>query len=169
MPDEMWFKEIAKGVMAGEKITPITSIGLYVPRGKGSFPSVLLMLAIPAVVAGVLEVIVCTPPTKDGSVDAATLYAAKVSGVSRILRVGGAQAIAAMAYGTESVPRVRKVLGPGNTYVSAAKRELYGLIDVGIPAGPSESIILADGSVRAAIVALDLLIEAEHGPDPLHS
>ncbi|MGZ9187284.1 MAG: histidinol dehydrogenase [Candidatus Binatia bacterium] len=165
MPADMWFKEISAGVMAGEKITPISSLGLYVPRGKGSFPSVMLMLAIPAVVAGVPEIMVCTPPTKDGGVDAATLYAARISGVSRIFRVGGAQAIAAMAYGTQSVPFVRKVLGPGNQYVSAAKRELYGVIDVGVPAGPSESIILTDGSVATHIVALDLLIEAEHGPD----
>jgi histidinol dehydrogenase len=165
MPEEMWFKEITKGVMAGEKITPITSIGLYVPRGKGSFPSVMLMLAIPAVVAGVQDVIVCTPPAKDGSVDHASLYAAKISGIRRVFRIGGAQAIAAMAHGTQSVPRMRKCLGPGNAYVSAAKRELYGVLDVGVPAGPSESIILSDGTVSPRIAAMDLIIEAEHGPD----
>ena len=165
MPEEMWFKEITPGVLGGEKITPITSIGLYVPRGKGCFPSVMLMLTIPAVVAGVPEILVCTPPAPDGSIDAATLYAAKVSGIRRVFRVGGAQAIAALAYGTDSIPRVRKVLGPGSSYVSAAKRELYGVLDVGVPAGPSESIILCDGTVSPSIAALDLLIEAEHGPD----
>ena len=165
LPQPMWLKEVSPGVLAGEKITPITSVGLYVPRGKGCFPSVMLMLAIPAVVAGVPDVIVCTPPAKDGGADHASLYAASISGVRRIFRVGGAQAIAAMAFGTETVPRMRKVLGPGNTYVSAAKRELYGVLDVGIPAGPSEAIILTDGSVPARIAAHDLLIEAEHGPD----
>jgi histidinol dehydrogenase len=165
MPVQMWFKEVSEGVLAGEKITPITSIGLYVPRGKGCFPSVMLMLAIPAVVAGVPQVVVCTPPAPDGTLDAATLYAAKVSGVRRVFRAGGAQAIAGMAFGTASIPRVRKVLGPGNSYVSAAKRELYGVLDVGVPAGPSESIILCDGTVSSSLAALDLLIEAEHGPD----
>lgn len=165
MPDEMWFKEISPGVIAGEKITSITSIGLYVPRGKGSFPSVMLMLGIPAAVARVPEIVVVTPPAAGGNVDDATIYAATVCGITQIFRVGGPHAIAALAFGTASVPRVRKVLGPGNPYVSAAKRELYGTIDVGVPAGPSESIILADESVSAGIAARDLLIEAEHGPD----
>jgi histidinol dehydrogenase len=165
LPDEIWFKDVAPGVLAGEKITPISSVGLYVPRGKGSFPSVMLMLAIPAVVAQVPEVVVVTPPSPDGGVDDATIYAAVTCGIKRIFRVGGPHAIAALAYGTQSVPRVRKILGPGNAYVSAAKRELYGRVDVGTPAGPSESIILTDGSVSPAIVAGDLLIEAEHGPD----
>ncbi len=165
MPEDMWFVNIDDGVMAGEKITPITSVGIYVPRGKGSFPSVMLMLCTPAVIAGVPQVIVCTPPTPQGGVDDASLFTARLCGIKEVYKVGGAQAIAAMAFGTETVPKVNKALGPGNIYVSAAKRLLYGKIDVGTPAGPSESIILCDDSVDPKIAALDLLIEGEHGPD----
>lgn len=165
MPEDLWFTQVDNGIMAGEKITPITSVGIYVPRGKGSFPSVMLMLCIPAVIAQVPKVIVCTPPTADGKVDDASLFTAEICGVKEVYKVGGAQAIAAMAIGTETIPKMHKVLGPGNSYVSAAKRMLYGTIDVGTPAGPSESIILGDESVDPRIAALDLLIEAEHGPD----
>ncbi|MEE4358162.1 MAG: histidinol dehydrogenase [Desulfococcaceae bacterium] len=165
MPDEMWFTQVDKGIMAGEKITPITSVGLYVPRGKGSFPSVMLMLCIPAVIARVPKVIVCTPPTPEGGVDDASLFTAELCGVKEVYKVGGSQAIAAMAFGTETVPKVNKVLGPGNAYVSAAKRLLYGRIDVGTPAGPSESVILCDENTDPEIAVTDLLIEAEHGPD----
>jgi len=165
MPEEMWLKEMQEGVLAGEKISPIHSIGLYVPRGKGSFPSVMLMLGVPAVIAKVPQIVVCTPPREDGSIDDATLVAAEACGIKDVYRVGGAQAIAALAYGTETVPKVSKTLGPGNAYVSAAKRVLYGKIDVGVPAGPSESIILCDDSVSPRTAAVDLLIEAEHGPD----
>lgn len=165
MPEDLWFTDVGPGILAGEKITPIASLGLYVPRGKGSFPSVMLMLGIPAAVAGVPRVVVVTPPTPERSLDDATLVAAETCGIREIYKVGGAQAIAALAYGTESVPRVNKVLGPGNQYVSAAKRLLYGTLDVGTPAGPSESIILADDKATPEIAALDLLIEAEHGPD----
>ncbi|MEZ4526620.1 MAG: histidinol dehydrogenase [Desulfobacterales bacterium] len=165
MPEEMWFTQIGKGIMAGEKITPITSVGIYVPRGKGSFPSVMLMLCIPAVIAQVPQVIVCTPPTADGGVDDASLFTAQLCGVKEVYKVGGSQAIAAMAFGTQTIPKVNKVIGPGNAYVSAAKRLLYGKIDVGTPAGPSESIILCDENADPKIAAIDLLIEAEHGPD----
>jgi len=165
MPEDMWFTQIDEGIMAGEKITPIISVGIYVPRGKGSFPSVMLMLCIPAVIAQVPNVIVCTPPTPGGGVDDASLFTAELCGIRNIFKVGGSQAIAAMAFGTETVPRMDKVLGPGNAYVSAAKRLLYGRIDVGTPAGPSESIILCDENADPRIAALDLLIEAEHGPD----
>ncbi len=165
MPEEMWFTQIDKGIMAGEKITPITSAGLYVPRGKGSFPSVMLMLGIPAMIAKVPKLIVCTPPKADGSADDASLFAAGICGIKEVYKVGGAQAIAAMAFGTETVPKVNKTLGPGSSYVSAAKRLLYGSIDPGTPAGPSESIILCDEFVNPELAALDLLIEAEHGPD----
>jgi histidinol dehydrogenase len=165
MPEEMWFMQIDDGIMAGEKITPITSVGIYVPRGKGCFPSVMLMLCTPAIIAQVPKVIVCTPPTADGGVDDASLYTAERCGVKEVYKVGGAHAIAAMAYGTKKVPKVNKVLGPGNSYVSAAKRLLYGTIDVGTPAGPSESIILCDEAADPKLAALDLLIEAEHGPD----
>ncbi len=165
MPEKMWFHEVSPGIMAGEKVTPITSVGLYVPRGKGSFPSVMLMLATPAMVAGVSPVVVCTPPTPEGTVDDASLFAAEICGIEHVYKVGGSQAIAALAYGTETVPGVDKVLGPGNMYVSAAKRLLYGTLDVGTPAGPSEAIILGDETTRPETAARDLLIEAEHGPD----
>ncbi|HYK85431.1 MAG TPA: histidinol dehydrogenase [Ktedonobacteraceae bacterium] len=165
MPHEQWFTQVAPGVMAGEKITPITSVGLYVPRGKGAFPSVMYMLATPASIAGVPRIVVCTPPGPNGYIDAASLVAADLCGVHEIYRVGGAQAIAALAYGTASIARVRKITGPGSGFVSAAKRLLYGTVDVGLPAGPSESITLADETANPELLARDLLIEAEHGPD----
>ncbi|MGQ9888833.1 MAG: histidinol dehydrogenase [Aggregatilineales bacterium] len=165
MPEPMWFAEVAPGVMAGEKVTPVASAGLYVPRGKGAFPSVMLMLAVPAVVAGVPRVVVVTPPTPEGTADAASLVAAEICGVTEVYVVGGVQAVAALAFGTETVPKVSKIIGPGSSYVSAAKRLLYGTVDVGLPAGPSESIILADEYADARLAALDLLVEAEHGPD----
>lgn len=165
MPHEQWFSEVAPGVVAGEQITPITSVGLYVPRGKGSFPSVLYMLAVPARIAGVPRIVICTPPAPDGSVDAASLVAADLCGVHEIYRVGGVQAIAALAYGTQGITRVHKITGPGSGYVTAAKRALYGTVDVGLPAGPSESITLADESASPELLARDLLIEQEHGPD----
>ncbi|MCC7209794.1 MAG: histidinol dehydrogenase [Anaerolineae bacterium] len=165
MPEPMWFMEVEPGVMAGEKITAIASVGLYVPRGKGSFPSVMLMLAVPARVAGVEKIVVVTPPSENGRPDPASLVAASVAGVSEVYAVGGMQAIAALAYGTATIPKVDKVVGPGSSYVSAAKRVLYGVLDVGLPAGPSESIILADESADPRFAALDLLVEAEHGPD----
>ncbi len=165
MPEEMWFTEVDDGILAGEKVTPITSVGLYVPRGKGAFPSVMLMLCIPAVIAQVPRIIICTPPTPEGTVDDASLYTAELCGIKDIYKVGGAQAVAAMAYGTETVPKVDKIIGPGSPYVSAPKRLLYGQVDVGTPAGPSESIILCDEKVDPRTAALDLLIEAEHGPD----
>jgi len=165
LPHESWFHEIEPGIIAGEKITPIPSVGLYVPRGKGAFPSVMLMLAIPAKVAGVPQIHVCTPPKANGDADDASLFAAQVCGINNVYKMGGAQAIAAFAYGTQTIPAVKKILGPGNSYVSAAKRVLFGQVDVGTPAGPSESIILCDHTTDPRIAALDLLIEAEHGPD----
>ncbi len=165
MPEPMWFMEVQPGIMAGERVTPIASAGLYVPRGKGAFPSVMLMLATPAKVAGVPRVVVVTPPTPEGKPDAASLVAAEICGVDEVYVVGGMQAVAALAYGTETIPRVNKIIGPGSSYVSAAKRLLYGTVDVGLPAGPSESIILTDETVDARLAALDLLVEAEHGPE----
>lgn len=164
-PEEIWFTEIGPGIMAGEKVTPISDVALYVPRGKGSFPSVLIMLGVPAVVAGVPRIMVVTPPNEAGTLDDSLLAAAKVIGLKELYKVGGAQAVAAVAYGTESVPTARKILGPGNPYVTAAKRLLSGVIDVGLPAGPSEAIILADEKADPEKVARDLMIEAEHGPD----
>jgi histidinol dehydrogenase len=165
LPEKMWFTEVKPGIMAGEKVTPIASVGLYVPRGKGAFPSVMLMLATPAKVAGVPRVVVVTPPTPEGKADDASLVAAEIAGIDEVYVVGGMQAIAALAYGTETIPKVNKVIGPGNMYVSAAKRLLYGTMDVGLPAGPSEAIILTDEFVDPRLAALDLLVEAEHGPD----
>lgn len=165
MPEPMWFTQVAPGILAGEKTTPVTSVGLYVPRGKGAFPSVMLMLATPAVVAGVPRVVVVSPPTPEGKADAASLVAAEICGVHEFYVVGGMQAIAALAFGTETIPRVAKLIGPGSSYVSAAKRLLYGVVDVGLPAGPSESIILCDEHADPRLAALDLLVEAEHGPD----
>lgn len=165
MPEPLWFVEVQPGIMAGEKVSPVSSAGLYVPRGKGAFPSVMLMLAVPAKVAGVPRVVVVTPPTPEGKADAASLVAAEICGVDEVYIVGGMQAVAALAYGTASIPRVHKIIGPGSSYVSAAKRLLYGIVDVGLPAGPSESIILTDEHVDPRLAALDLLVEAEHGPD----
>ena len=165
MPEEIQLAEIDRGVFAGEKVTPIASAGLYVPRGKGAFPSVMLMLAVPTMVAKVPRVMVCTPPGKDGNVEPASLVAASMAGVTEVYKLGGIQAMAAMALGTQSIPKVDKITGPCNVYGSAAKRILYGTVDVGLPAGPSESIILADAKTDPRIAALDLLIEAEHGPD----
>jgi len=165
LPHEQWFTEIAPGITAGEKITPISSVALYVPRGKGAFPSVMYMLATPASIAKVPRIVVTTPPGPDGEIDPASLVAADLCGVHEIYRASGAQAIAALAYGTATIARVHKITGPGNPYVSAAKRLLYGTVDVGLPAGPSESIILADEHADPELVARDLLVEAEHGPD----
>jgi len=165
MPHEQWFTQVAPGVLVGERITPISSVGLYVPRGKGAFPSVMYMLAAPASIAGVPRIVVATPPGPDGEIDPASLVAADLCGVHEIYRIGGAHAVAALACGTESIARVHKITGPGNPYVSAAKRLLYSTVDVGLPAGPSEAIVLADESANPEIVALDLMNEAEHGPD----
>jgi histidinol dehydrogenase len=164
-PEAMWLKEMRPGAYAGDRFTPIRSVALYVPRGKGAFPSVTMMTAVPAVVAGVPELAIITPPAPDGSVDAATLVAARIAGVETVYKCGGAQAVAAVAYGTETVKAALKIVGPGSPWVVAAKRLLAGVIDPGLPAGPSEAIILADDSVHGGLAALDLLIEAEHGPD----
>ncbi|MBE7029956.1 MAG: histidinol dehydrogenase [Ruminococcaceae bacterium] len=165
MPEDMWFTHVDEGLMCGEKTTPIVDVCLYVPRGKGSFPSVLLMLGVPAVVAGVPRITVITPPNEKGEVDDAILAAAKIIGITDIYKVGGIQGVAAVAFGTETIPKCHKILGPGNSYVTAAKRVLSSYIDVGLPAGPSECIILADEHADPEKVALDWMIEAEHGPD----
>lgn len=166
MPNKIWLTEIEEGVLSGEKITPIPSLGIYVPRGKGSFAQIVLRLGIPAKVAGVKNIIICTPPMKDGTIDPATLVAANYIGIKNIFKIGGSQAIASMAYGIEGIlPKVDKIVGPGNEYVVAAKSLLHNIIDTGIPAGISESIILADESADPYNATLDWLIEAEHGPD----
>lgn len=164
MPKEMWMTEVGPGLMCGEKVTPIESCVLYVPRGTAAYPSVMLMLGIPAKVAGVKRIAVSTPPLPDGRIDDATLYAASLIGIDEIYRFGGVQAVAAFALGTQTVKPVLKMVGPSNIYASAAKKILYGSIDTGPPAGPSESIILADETSDPDLVTSDLLIEAEHGP-----
>jgi histidinol dehydrogenase len=161
----MTLGEVMPGVYAGERATPLSSVGLYAPRGKGSFPSSTYMMAVPARVAGVPRVVLVTPPDKEGRCDPATLYAARSCGVHEVYRVGGVQALAALAYGTPGIRAVDKFLGPGNQYVAAAKRLLVGVVDVGLPAGPSESMILADETADPRLLALDLMTEAEHGPD----
>jgi histidinol dehydrogenase len=165
MPQEMTLHEINPGAFGGDRSSPVPSVACYVPRGKGAFPSAALMLAIPAYVAGVKDICIITPPGPDGKIDDATLVAARMAGVSKVFKAGGAQGIAAVAYGTKTVPKVSKVVGPGSPWVAAAKRLLSHLLDTGSPAGPSEVIIFADDSVDGKLAALDLLIEAEHGPD----
>jgi histidinol dehydrogenase len=165
MPEPMWFAEIQPGMFAGEKVTPVDRVCCYVPGGKGYFPSVMLMLGIPAMVAGCPSICVATPPNPEGRADAAVLYAAQLCGITEVYKMAGAHAIAALGYGTASVPRVNKIVGPGAIWATAAKRLLAGVVDVGLPAGPSESIILCDEHATPEIAGLDLLIEAEHGPD----
>jgi histidinol dehydrogenase len=164
-PEAMTWQEVRPGLMAGERPLPIDSVGLYVPRGRGSFPSMVYMQAVPAQIAGVPRIVLVTPPLPDGTIDPACLYAAKLCGVHEVYKTGGSQAIEALAYGTESIAPVVKINGPGSQYVAAAKRLLAGVVDVGLPAGPSESMLLADETAKPWKVALDLLVEAEHGSD----
>jgi histidinol dehydrogenase len=165
LPRKMWIQPFGRGILAGEIYNPIDSVGLYVPHGKGSFPSVAIMLGVPATIAGVKNIVVITPPDKECNVDPNVLYVCKVLGVSKVLKLGGAQAIAAVALGTKSVEKVSKILGPGSLYVNVAKQLLAGKIDIGLLAGPSESIVIADHTQNPLNVALDLINEAEHGPD----
>ncbi len=148
----------------GQLIRPLARVGLYVPGGTAAYPSSLLMSAIPARVAGVSEIIVATPPGRDGTVPAVTLAAARVAGVTRILKAGGAQAIGALAYGTATIPRVDKILGPGNIFVALAKEQVFGLVAIDGLQGPTETLLIADDSASAELVAADLLAQAEHDP-----
>ena len=152
------------GVRFGELVQPIRAAGCYVPGGRAVYPSSVAMTVVPAVVAGVEEVVVATPPSADGSIHASVLYAAVRSGTTRVVKVGGAQAIAALAYGTDSVPAVDKVVGPGNAYVTEAKRQLHGVIGIDGLAGPSELVLIADGGADPAFLAADLVAQAEHDP-----
>ncbi len=150
------------GVVLGQLVRPLDRVGAYVPGGGASYPSSVLMTVIPAGVAGVKEVVVATPPRPDGGVDPYVLFAAKKAGAVRIFRCGGAQAVAALAYGTETIPRVDKIVGPGNLYVTLAKKEVAGTVGIDMLAGPSEVLVLADDSARADFIAADLLAQAEH-------
>jgi histidinol dehydrogenase len=159
-----WTMQIAEGVTLGQVTRPLASVGAYVPGGKAAYPSSVLMCVVPAKVAGVEKVVVCSPPGKDGDVDSALLVAADVAGVSEFYRVGGAQAIAAMAYGTGTVQKVDKIVGPGNVYVTAAKLEVNRDVAIDTPAGPSEVLVIADETANASYIAADLLAQAEHDP-----
>ena len=150
------------GVVLGQKVLPLDRVGIYVPGGTAAYPSTVLMNAIPAKIAGVHEIVMVTPPDKNGRIPSSILAAARVAGVNRIFRIGGAQAIAALALGTESVPKVDKIVGPGNVYVATAKRLLFGTVDIDMIAGPSEILVLADQRTDPALAAADLLSQAEH-------
>jgi histidinol dehydrogenase len=159
-----WSIEPRPGLLTGERTLPLPDVALYVPGGKGRFPSVMAMLGVPAVLAGVRRIVVCSPAANSRP-DPATLYVANQLGIEEIFTIGGAGAIAAVAFGTETVPKVSKVLGPGSAYVDEAKRQLSAEIDTGPPAGPSESAIIADDQADPVTVARELIVEAEHGPD----
>jgi histidinol dehydrogenase len=159
-----WTMEISEGVTLGQVTRPIASVGAYVPGGKAAYPSSVLMCAIPAKVAGVEKIVVCSPPDKDGDVNPALLVAADIVGVSEFYRVGGAQAIAAMAYSTCTIQKVDKIVGPGNVYVTAAKLEVNRDVAIDVPAGPSEVLIIADETANSSYIAADLLAQAEHDP-----
>ena len=150
------------GIVIGQKIIPVDRAGLYVPGGTAAYPSTVLMDAIPAKIAGCREVVMVTPPTKDGKVNPVILAAAHIAGIDRIFKVGGAQAIAALAYGTQSIPKVDKIVGPGNAFVAEAKKQVFGVVSIDMIAGPSEILIVADGKSNPAYVAADLLSQAEH-------
>ena len=151
-----------EGIVIGQKVIPVDRAGLYVPGGTAAYPSTVLMDAIPAKIAGCREVVMVTPPGRDGKVNPVILAAAKIAGIDRIFKVGGAQAVAALAFGTESVPKVDKIVGPGNAYVAEAKRQVYGLVSIDMIAGPSEILIVADGNTDPRSAAADLLSQAEH-------
>ncbi len=157
-----WFDAKEDGTILGQKITPMHSVGVYVPGGKAAYPSTTLMNVVPAKVAGVPNIIMTTPAGADGKVNAATLVAADIAGVDRIFKVGGAQAIAALAYGTDMIPKVDKIVGPGNIFVALAKRAVYGHVSIDSIAGPSEILVLADETATPRYVAADLLSQAEH-------
>ena len=150
------------GIVLGQKVTPIEKVGVYVPGGTAAYPSTVLMDTIPAKIAGCPQIVMVTPPGRDGKVSPAILAAASIAGVDRIFKVGGAQAIAALAYGTESIPKVDKIVGPGNAFVAEAKKQVFGMVSIDMIAGPSEILVIADGKSNPVHVAADLLSQAEH-------
>jgi histidinol dehydrogenase len=162
---EMWSIEVAEGILAGRMVRPMERVGCYVPGGRAAYPSTVLMTVIPAKAAGVPEIMITTPAGKGMSVNPATLVAARVSGCDRIFKVGGPWGIAGLAYGTETLPRVDKIVGPGNKYVTAAKMIVFGQVDIDSPAGPSEALILADDSGDSDLICMDFLAQIEHDPD----
>ena len=154
--------EKAGGVVMGQKVTPIEKVGIYIPGGTASYPSTVLMNCIPAKIAGCREIVMVSPPTCDGDISPVILAAAKIAGVDRVFRAGGAQGIAALAYGTETIPKVYKITGPGNAYVAEAKRQVFGIVDIDTIAGPSEVLVIADKNTNPAYAAADMLSQAEH-------
>ncbi|MCL2403205.1 MAG: histidinol dehydrogenase [Coriobacteriia bacterium] len=161
---QSWYATPRKGVLVGQQVTPIQRVGIYVPGGRADYPSTVLMNVIPAVVAGVPEIAVVVPPDTEGSIVTSTLLACRIAGVDEIYKVGGAQAIAALAYGTESISAVDKITGPGNAYVAAAKKLVQGTVGIDMIAGPSEVLVLADKTANPRYVAIDLMAQAEHDP-----
>ncbi|WP_094604281.1 Histidinol dehydrogenase [Sporomusa silvacetica DSM 10669] len=157
-----WFTEREQGAILGQKCTPLDRVGIYVPGGTAAYPSSVIMNAVPAAVAGVKEIIMVVPPSREGNVNPYVLAAAKLAGVTRIFKVGGAQAVAALAFGTETIPKVDKITGPGNIFVTLAKKAVYGHVDIDMLAGPSEILIVADSTADPKYVAADMLSQAEH-------
>ena len=160
-----WTMTVKDGVKAGQIIRPLSRVGCYIPGGRAAYPSSILMTVIPAKIAGVEEIICCTPPDKDGCVSDEILAAAYIAGVTDIYMVGGAQAIAAMAYSTQTIPSVDKIVGPGNIFVATAKKLVYGDVDIEFPAGPSEMLALVDETANPEYIATELLAQAEHDPN----
>ena len=165
MEREMWVIDIADGILAGRMTTPLERVGAYIPGRRAAYPSSILMTILPAMVAGVKEVIACTPPDEGMVINPSTLVAADIAGSKKIFKVGGPWGIASMAYGTKAIPKVDKIVGPGNKYVTAAKIMVFGEVDIDSPAGPSEGMILADKTGEADLIAIDLLSQTEHDPD----
>lgn len=159
-----YLQQKSNGVYLGQRVLPLDSVGVYVPGGRAQYPSSVLMNVLPAKIAGVKRIVMITPPSKSGQLDCKIAYAAKLAGVDEIYLVGGAQGIGALAYGTESIPHVDKIVGPGNIYVAAAKKLVYGTVDIDMIAGPSEILVIADEGARADYIAADLLSQAEHDP-----
>lgn len=164
IPEE-WKMDIKDGITAGQIIRPLETVGCYIPGGRAAYPSTILMTVIPAKIAGVKKIVCCTPPGKDGKIMDAILVASDIAGADEIYKVGGAQAIGAMAYGSETIPKVDKIVGPGNIFVTGAKKLVYGDVDIEFPAGPSELLVLADETDDAEFIAYDILSQAEHDPN----
>lgn len=164
---DFWLTEVTPGVLVGQKVVPLESVGAYVPGGRASYASSALMTVIPAKVAGVHRIVVCTPPASDGQINPLTLVAADMAGADEIYKLGGVQAIAAMAFGSESVDRVRKIVGPGNVYVTAAKLLVREAVEIDFPAGPSEVLIIADRTANPGVLAADMIAQAEHDPSSM--
>jgi histidinol dehydrogenase len=165
MEREMWIIDIADGILAGRMTTPLERVGAYIPGRRAAYPSSILMTVLPAKVAGVKEIIACTPPDEGMVISPSTLVAADIAGLKKIFKVGGPWGIASMAYGTKTIPKVDKIVGPGSKYVTAAKIMVFGEVDIDSPAGPSEGMILADKTGNADLITVDLLSQLEHDPD----